>query len=112
MCGTGTMLQFSDTGRSATMMYVVKAAALLSIFTLTLAGQGAVRVAYECSPEDIDAFGLTCTEEEPCPVFLELASAEAAGGRLFVTGNLHTRNATLFGILLASGEGGPARRAP
>jgi photosystem II stability/assembly factor-like uncharacterized protein len=91
------------------MMDDVRAAARaagLWIFALTLAAQTPVHIAYECSPEDIDAFGLTCTEEAPCPVFLELASADAAGGRLFVTGNLHTRNATLFGVLLASEDGG------
>ena len=93
-------------------MYVVRVAVLFSIFTFTLAGQAPVHVAYECAPEDIDAFGLTCTDEEPCAVFLELASAEAAGGRLFVTGNLHTRNATLFGILLASEDGGTTWTEP
>jgi len=39
-------------------------------------------------------------------VFLELSSAEAAGNRIFVTGNLHTRNATLYSVLLASEDGG------
>jgi hypothetical protein len=90
----------------------VKAAILLSIFTLTLAGQASVRIPYDCSPEDIDALGLTCTEDEPCAVFLELASAEAAGGRLFVSGNLHTGNTTLFGILLASDDGGATWTEP
>ena len=39
-------------------------------------------------------------------MFLELSSAEAAGNRLFVTGNLHTRNVTLSSILLASEDNG------
>jgi len=51
-------------------------------------------------------FGLNCSEEEPCPVLLELTSAEAAANRIFVAGNLHTRDVTLFSLLLASDDGG------
>ncbi len=63
-------------------------------------------VAYDCPPEDIEQFGLTCSEEEPCTVLLELAAAEAVGSRIIVTGNLHTRNATLLSLLLVSEDGG------
>ncbi len=48
-------------------------------------------------------------------MLLELTSAEAAGNRVVVTGNLHTRNSTLFSLLLASDDNGltwtePAQR--
>ena len=72
----------------------------------TLAAQEPVRVAYECTEADADVFGLTCTMEDPCPVFLELASAESAGGRLMAAGNLHTKNVTLYGIVLVSEDNG------
>jgi delta 1-pyrroline-5-carboxylate dehydrogenase len=36
------------------------------------------------------AAGLGCSEEDPCPVYLELANVEAVGNKIFVTGNLHT----------------------
>ena len=65
-----------------------------------------VQVAYDCPPADAEAFGLNCTEDQPCPVFLELASASSAGERLFVTGNLHTTDTTLFSLLLASDDSG------
>jgi photosystem II stability/assembly factor-like uncharacterized protein len=39
-------------------------------------------------------------------VFLELASAEANGASLFVTGDLHTQNTTMFGLLLKSDDQG------
>jgi len=63
-------------------------------------------IAYDCPPKDIELFGLNCTDEEPCPVLLELTAAEAAGNRILVTGNLHTRNTTLFSLLLASDDNG------
>jgi len=39
-------------------------------------------------------------------VFLELSSADSGAGRLIVTGNLHTKNQTLFGIVLSSEDNG------
>lgn len=59
-----------------------------------------------CADAEIAEFGLECTAEEPCPVFLELAGVEAAGARLFVTGNLHTATATLWSVLAVSVDGG------
>jgi hypothetical protein len=78
----------------------------LRLAAQTAAGVAPVSVAYECPPADVEAFGLNCTEDRPCPVFLELASVEAAGGRVLITGNLHTRDITLFSLLLASEDGG------
>lgn len=63
-------------------------------------------VTYDCPAKDIELFGLNCTEDEPCPVLLELTAAEAAGNRILVTGNLHTGNTTLFSLLLASDDNG------
>ena len=79
---------------------------LLLFLTLQLAAQNSVSVAYQCTPEEVEALGLNCSPEEPCPVFLELSSAEAAGRSLFVAGNIHTRDVTISSILLASGDGG------
>ena len=56
--------------------------------------------------------GLNCSPEEPCPVFLELSSAESAGNRVFVTGNLHTRDVTLYSVLLTSEDGGTTWTEP
>ena len=71
-----------------------------------LSAQTPIQIKYECTPEDIDAFGLNCTDEEPCQILLELASAEVMGGRMMVAGNLHTRTSTLFSLLLASDDSG------
>jgi len=65
-----------------------------------------------CSAEDVDAFGLTCSEDDPCPVYLELTSVDGFGASVFVTGNLHTRDTTMFGLLFASDDGGKTWTEP
>jgi photosystem II stability/assembly factor-like uncharacterized protein len=80
--------------------------------SLQLAAQTPLTVSYQCTPQDVETLGLNCSPEEPCPVFLELSAAEAAGNRLFVTGNLHTRDVTLSSILLTSDDGGATWTEP
>lgn len=65
-----------------------------------------------CGDEEIHTAGLTCTVEAPCDVYLELATVEPAGARLFVTGNLHTASSTISSVLLASDDGGKTWREP
>jgi photosystem II stability/assembly factor-like uncharacterized protein len=65
-----------------------------------------IRVVYECTAADTQAAGIGCSEEDPCPVYLELSNVDAAGSKIFVTGNLHTPMATLDSIFLASEDGG------
>ena len=69
-------------------------------------------VDYNCGAEDIRLAGLSCTIDDPCPVFLELASVEAAGNRIFVAGNIHSSATTLYSILLASDDAGKTWREP
>lgn len=68
-----------------------------------------------CPHEDAEALGLACSEDDPCPVYLELSGVDGFGENIFAAGNLHTMDTTLFGILLASTDGGktwsePAKR--
>ena len=63
-------------------------------------------IPYRCTEEDIRAAGLSCTDDEPCPVYLELASAASSGIRIFTAGNIHTANATLFSVVLGSDDNG------
>jgi photosystem II stability/assembly factor-like uncharacterized protein len=70
------------------------------------------KIDHVCSPEDIEALGLACAEDEPCAVFLELSSAEGFGASVFVTGNLHTVDTTLSAVLLASSDGGKTWSEP
>ena len=66
----------------------------------------------KCGDAEIVDSGMTCTEDEPCPVYLELTAAESAGSKLFVPGNLHTETATLWSILLMSEDNGQSWTEP
>ena len=63
-------------------------------------------VPFHCTDEDIRSAGLTCSEQDPCPVYLELAAVESTGIRIFAAGNIHTANATLSTILLGTEDNG------
>jgi len=84
----------------------VKLAAVVSLFAAVLAAQSPVKLDYECTEVDQNAFGLNCSNETPCTIYLELAQAEASGGLILVTGNLHTTEQTLFSVMLASEDNG------
>jgi Neuraminidase (sialidase) len=71
-----------------------------------------MRVVYECTEADIQAAGLGCSEDDPCPVYLELSNVDAIGNKIFVTGNLHTPMATLYSILLGSEDNGATWTEP
>ena len=65
---------------------------------------------FHCTEEDVQWAGLSCSVDEPCPVYLELAAVESGGGpgpgRIFAAGNIHSSAVTLYSVLLASEDGG------
>src|ERR1035438_9463741 len=61
---------------------------------------------FRCTMQDIQSGGLSCSEEEPCPVYLELAAVASSGIRIFAAGNIHTANATLYSVLLGTEDNG------
>lgn len=66
-----------------------------------------------CGDEDIAGFGLTCSSEEPCNIFLELVGVEVLlGNRIFVTGNLHSDTVTMWSVMLTSEDGGKTWTEP
>lgn len=71
-----------------------------------------IQVQYQCSLDDMHSAGLDCTEEEPCPVYLELSAVESVGNRIFAAGNIHSSSNTLYSILLASDDAGKTWREP
>jgi hypothetical protein len=76
------------------------------LVTGLLNAQQAAKIDFTCTPPEVEEFGLTCSPEQPCPVYLELSAADSTIGRLLVTGNLHTASVTLYSILLVSDDGG------
>lgn len=76
-----------------------------------------IALPFKCDAQQLDEAGLTCTSDDPCHVYLELTGIEAAGTKLFLTGNLHTRVTTLSSIALESSDAGrtwtePVERMP
>src|SRR5215469_12765157 len=55
-----------------------------------------ITLPFECTGDDIHFSGMACSEEDPCPIYLELSSAEGAGGRIFSAGNIHGEAVTLY----------------
>ena len=99
--------------------FVIHRAALVTPFAILLCAQNPIEntgkpmhVPFECTEADTQAAGLGCAEEEPCPVFLELASVDSAGNKIFLAGNLHTATTTLYSVLLASEDAGKTWNEP
>ncbi|MGD0002303.1 MAG: sialidase family protein [Bryobacteraceae bacterium] len=65
-----------------------------------------------CADAELNDFGLTCSEDEPCPVYLELAAIEPAGSKVFVAGNFHSETATLWSLLAVSEDEGRSWSEP
>ncbi|MEO7143834.1 MAG: hypothetical protein ABI165_10070 [Bryobacteraceae bacterium] len=89
-------------------------AVLLTILVAGALGraQGPAHIDYKCADDDIEFFGLNCTPEMPCPVYLELTSLERVGAKLFLTGNFHSATVTLDSILLMSADEGKTWTEP
>jgi photosystem II stability/assembly factor-like uncharacterized protein len=84
-----------------------------------LAGQAALEntgkpmsVPFECAADELQTAESNCSEQEPCRIFLELSGVEAAGNRIFLTGNIHTGNTTLQSVLLATDDSGKTWTEP
>jgi photosystem II stability/assembly factor-like uncharacterized protein len=97
---------------------VIRSSALLALATLVSADTllentgKPMRVPFECTEADTQAASLSCSEEEPCPVFLELSNVEAAGNKIFLVGNLHTPTTTLYSTLLSTDDAGKTWTEP
>jgi hypothetical protein len=98
-----------------------RVAAILPIFTVALSAQDAgilrndaepMRVVYACSEEDLQWAGMACSEDDPCPIYLELSSVTPAGRKIVIVGNLHSTSATLSSIMLVSEDAGSTWKEP
>src|SRR5271166_1646783 len=71
-----------------------------------------MHVALVCREDDLQSLGLNCSGDEPCPMYFELSAVEAAGGRIFLAGNIHTSSATVSSILMSSSDNGKTWTEP
>jgi hypothetical protein len=88
-----------------------------ALFAVVLHAQTQVPVAFTCGSQEIDAAGLSCSEADPCPVYVEISHVSGRNNKVVATGNLHSATGTLYSILLASDDGGltwtePFKRLP
>ncbi|HAX42070.1 MAG TPA: hypothetical protein PLF84_23930 [Bryobacteraceae bacterium] len=90
----------------------MKLLAILGLALFLPAAAQTVKLTVACADEEIREFGLVCDEDEPCPVYLEIAGVEPVGARLFAVGNLHTGTATLWSVLMMSEDGGKVWTEP
>jgi hypothetical protein len=69
-----------------------------------------IQLEHACGTKEIEELGMVCTEEESCPVFLEISGLESAGVKIFAAGTFHTSTATLASLLLISEDEGKSWR--
>ncbi len=67
---------------------------------------------FQCTDDDIQWAGLTCSPDDPCPVYLELTSVAAKNSRIVTAGNLHTAAVTLYTAVLVSDDAGQTWTKP
>jgi hypothetical protein len=67
-------------------------------------------VPFACTAEDIQWGGLSCSDEDPCPIYLELTTVESIETRILAAGNIHAAAVTLYSIVLGSEDGGQTWR--
>jgi hypothetical protein len=69
-------------------------------------------VPFHCTDQDIQWAGLSCSEDEPCAIFVELTAVESFGSKIFAAGNIHSAATTLYSVLLASDDAGHTWHEP
>jgi hypothetical protein len=75
-------------------------------------GNAPVKIPFGCAEKELVAAGMTCSDDNPCPVYVELSSVSGFGKKLLVTGNLHGPSATIGSVLLLSDDDGATWKEP
>jgi hypothetical protein len=65
---------------------------------------------FQCTREDVGSAGFSCSEDAPCPVYLELGAAASTGNKFYAVGNIHSDAVTLYSVLLGSDDAGRSWR--
>jgi photosystem II stability/assembly factor-like uncharacterized protein len=71
-----------------------------------------MRIPFACSEDDMQFAGMSCSEEQPCAIYLELTAVAANSSKILVSGNLHTNSATVYSVLLQSDDSGSTWKEP
>lgn len=65
-----------------------------------------LKLPLECRAEAFLRAGFTCSEADPCDMFLELVEVSSMKDSVLAIGNIHTPEATIATVLLRSADGG------
>lgn len=79
---------------------------LLLTTALTLGAADLYKPTYACTEDDLQWAGMSCSETEPCPIYLDISHVYPLGRKLFATGNIHSALVTLYSVFLASDDDG------
>jgi hypothetical protein len=71
-----------------------------------------IPVPFQCTEDDMQWAGMSCSEEQPCPVYLELSAMETVGNRIIVGANIHSESITLYSVVLESEDAGATWQEP
>jgi hypothetical protein len=71
-----------------------------------------IAIPFACTEDDMQAHGMSCTEENPCPVYADLTSVYPLASKIFIAGNLHDGSSTLYSLLLVSEDEGKTWSEP
>jgi len=71
-----------------------------------------MRVPYACAEDDLQWAGMSCSDDEPCPIYLELNSVVPDGKKIVAAGDLHSSSVTIASVLLLSDDAGATWREP
>jgi photosystem II stability/assembly factor-like uncharacterized protein len=82
------------------------------VFSESLFGMEDFKLAFTCTADDLQWAGMTCPANDPCPIFLELSSVSSAGHKIFLAGDIHSGQGTLYSVLLKSEDGGATWQEP
>jgi photosystem II stability/assembly factor-like uncharacterized protein len=85
---------------------------LPGLFGSPLFGFEDTKLPFACKEDDIQWAGMTCPENEPCPVYLELSSVASSGSKIFLAGDIHSTQTTLYSVLLRSDDDGKTWQEP
>jgi hypothetical protein len=99
--------------RPRLFFFFLTAVALSAQESSTLINSGEpMRVAYNCAEEDLQWAGMSCSDAQPCAIYLELNSVVPNGKNIVAAGDLHSSSATIGSVLLQSDDSGAMWREP
>lgn len=65
-----------------------------------------MRVPASCTEDEIQSWGMACSADQPCPIYLDLSTFDVYLNRIVLAGSLHTESTALASVVLLSEDAG------